>query len=350
MKLIDSDILKTRNASIDFYRGIAILLVVLFHYDYLIPFGFIGVDLFFVISGYLVSKALLKEIDNNKKTNWKNFFIKRATKILPSYYFFIIAGTMIARILFLENHSDQIIPLSEFPKYFLFYLNYDLNFAWSFENSWSLCVEEHFYLFLALFFFTFSLIKRKVILLKYSLLVLIVVSVLFKIVGHFYGWYTFSATHMRMDALFLGVLLSFQEINEKIITSNSKKFSLPGVCLLIITIVAYSLTEKDSFFHNSLLHTFAPISFYLIIRGTLFSQFHFFKFIRIIAYYSYNWYLWHAIVAFLFLNMLDLNLYISLPLYLFSSFAMAVLCTKLIEEPILKKRKILIKLFSFKND
>ena len=352
MKLIDSEILKTRKASIDIYRGIAILLVILFHFDHLLSIGFIGVDLFFVISGYLVSRVLLKEIKSNQNINWKSFFIKRVTKILPSYYFFIIGGTIIARLLLLESNPEQVIPLSELPRYLFFYLNYNMTFSWSFELAWSLCVEEHFYIFLVLFFLiisSVSLISKKIKLLKISLLSFIAISILFKIAGHFYGWDTYSATHMRMDALFLGVLLSFQEINEKKVSSNSKNYTLIGIVILSFTITAFYFTNESSFFRQSFFHALIPIGFYFLIRGTLFSNFKAFSFVRVLAYYSYNWYLWHALIGFLILNKLELPIFIALPLYLITTFVMAVLTTKFVEEPILKSRKKIMQLLSSKK-
>lgn len=351
MKLIDSEILKSRKASIDIYRGIAIILVVLFHFEHLLSIGFIGVDLFFVISGYLVSRVLLKEINTNQKINWKSFFLKRVTKILPSYYFFIFAGTIIARLLLLESNPEQVIPLNELPRYLFFYLNYNMTFTWSFELAWSLCVEEHFYIFLVIFFLlisSISLINKKVKMLKISLLAFIIISIIFKILGHFYQWDTYSATHMRMDALFLGVLLSFQEINEKKISSNSSFYTLLGLFILSFTVILFYFTSKTSLFRESFFHALIPISFYFLIRGTLFSKFKALGFVRVLAYYSYNWYLWHALIGFLIINKLDLSIIIALPLYLFSTFVMAVLTTKFIEEPILNSRQKIMKILSKK--
>ncbi len=343
--LIPKHILSDRNASIDVYRGIAILAVVLFHYDGLLKIGFIGVDLFFVISGYLVSRGLLKEINQGKRVNLKQFFFKRITKIIPSYYFFIIFGTVIARLLFLDNFSTQIIDFASFPKYLLFYMNYAPTFHWSFELSWSLCVEEHFYLFLGLVFIIIGLqsaIKQRNRTLKIVLFTFIILSVLFKIIGAGYGWDTYGMSHMRMDALFLGVLLSFQQINENKITHNEPKTAAVGIGVLLLVIILFYTTEIP-FFNEALLHTLVPISFYLIMRGTLFSSFKYFKWLRICAYYSYNWYLWHAIIAFTFVNLLDLNYFGGLILYLLLSFIIAVVTTKTIEEPIVNMRNRILK-------
>ena len=151
MKIFDKTLLNNRKPSIDIYRGIAIILVVLFHFEHLITIGFIGVDLFFVISGYLVSGILIKELFLKNKVNWKLFLIKRVTKILPSYYFFLAGGLIIARIVLLPEFPEQVISIDKISNFILFYANYDLPLSRSFALAWSICVEEHFYLFLISF-------------------------------------------------------------------------------------------------------------------------------------------------------------------------------------------------------
>lgn len=339
--LVRKEILENRRPSIDIYRGIAILLVVLFHFDHLLEIGFIGVDLFFVISGYLVSRVLLKELKNKEKTNWKSFVVKRLTKILPSYYFFIIGGTILARLLLLENHSDQVINMAELRRYLFFYLNYAMTFNWSFELAWSICVEEHFYLFLILFFVAltgFSFIRNKSKIPGILFPLLIIISIAFKFIGFYQGWDTYSTTHMRMDALFLGVYLSYLEINREKVKTNSPIHTIIGIAIIGISVSLFYLTEIP-IFRPVFLHTLIPLGFFCLIRGTLFYSFKPLHFLRVLAYYSYNWYLWHALTAYVILNLLDLNKSIAFILYLITSFVIAVLTTKLIEEPVLKLRK-----------
>jgi len=148
---------------------------------------------------------------------------------------------------------------------------------------------------------------------------------------------------MRMDALFLGVLLSFQEINEKIIKRNSITYTLLGITLLLGSIVIYYMTIDNSLFRDSLFRAIVPISFYFILRGTLFGKFKFFGNLRVLAYYSYNWYLWHSFIGFIIMNKFNLSLSIAFPLYLISTFVIAVMVTKFIEEPFINLRSIFIK-------
>ena len=132
---------KDRNSSIDIFRSLAILSVVLFHFNGYLPNGEIGVDLFFVISGLLVGGILSREFEAGNKISFFKFFIQRGFKIWPSYYFFIGFGSILAYILYRENHVDQIIPIWDIKRYLFFYQNYTgTPFHWSFDHVWSLCI------------------------------------------------------------------------------------------------------------------------------------------------------------------------------------------------------------------
>src|SRR6185437_728119 len=82
-----------RQREIDFLRGIAIILVLFRHhalFSFTVKMGWIGVDLFFVLSGFLISNMLFKELKKTGKINAGNFLIRRAFKIYPVFYAFII--------------------------------------------------------------------------------------------------------------------------------------------------------------------------------------------------------------------------------------------------------------------
>lgn len=98
-----------RNSSVDFFRGIAIISVVIFHYNNLFPLGNLGVDLFFVISGLLVGGLLNKSLKAEKRINFFRFFLQRGFKIWPSYYAFILIGSLIAFLFYHKTDPGQII-------------------------------------------------------------------------------------------------------------------------------------------------------------------------------------------------------------------------------------------------
>lgn len=135
--------------SLDGLRGIAILLVIAFHY-FDLPFGWSGVDLFFVLSGYLITGRLL---DNLNKPAWfSTFYRNRILRIFPLYY-----GTLI--VFFIGIHlftKDETRPLLAFyfthwKSFFLFTENYSfiiygMPVTAYLLHFWSLAIEEQFYL------------------------------------------------------------------------------------------------------------------------------------------------------------------------------------------------------------
>ncbi len=137
----------------DILRGLAILLVLTTHFpgdhfppvfaDYIQPFGWLGVDIFFVLSGYLIGTELMRPVHAGKAPDLRVFYIKRLFRILPVFWL-IVALYFAFPIL---QEGPTIAP----PWRFLtFTLNFglDIRTERTFSHAWSLCVEEHFYLVL----------------------------------------------------------------------------------------------------------------------------------------------------------------------------------------------------------
>lgn len=137
----------TYSRSLDGLRGLAILLVLFFHYEFIVGFGWVGVQLFFVLSGYLITSLLLKEKENPLSFYIKRFYWRRTLRIFPIYYLYL---AFVAGVFLLKG-----IP-EDFPQLFPFLATYTFNFyplvgTYSyhdlfFTHFWSLSVEEQFYL------------------------------------------------------------------------------------------------------------------------------------------------------------------------------------------------------------
>ena len=134
--------------SLDGLRGIAILMVILYHFSFnrfLRPFHFLingelGVNIFFVISGFLITTLLLKEKLAYGKISLKRFYTRRALRIIPVAYLFLI-------ILIILNNLYKIkLPASAFISSFLFYKNFPYQFEPYSGHFWSLAAEVQFYL------------------------------------------------------------------------------------------------------------------------------------------------------------------------------------------------------------
>ena len=142
-------------AEIDGLRGLAVVPVILFHAGFE-PFsgGFVGVDVFFVISGYLITTILIEDIES-KRFSIFNFYERRARRLLPALFFVILVCIPFVWVWMLpsqmKDFSASLFSVSVFLSnlYFMSQINY---FAPAAElnpllHTWSLSVEEQFYLF-----------------------------------------------------------------------------------------------------------------------------------------------------------------------------------------------------------
>ena len=150
----------SRIPSLDILRTLAIALVFTTHFGIFAegdwfakvgPFGWAGVDLFFVLSGYLIAGQLLRALRSRGKISLRDFYVRRGLRIWPNFFF--VLG--IYFLFPLTKERSQLPPLWRF---LTFTQNFGLDYhaQGAFSHAWSLCVEEQFYLvlpFLLLFFF-----------------------------------------------------------------------------------------------------------------------------------------------------------------------------------------------------
>ena len=220
-----------RLRQLDVLRGVAILLVLGRHFDVVptdapavvqgavdlwLRAGWIGVDLFFVLSGFLVSGLLFREYARYGDVRGGRFLLRRGLKIYPAFYVFLIATALITGT----------IGTRRFAAEALFVQNYVPGLS---DHTWSLAVEEHFYLLLTVLIL--ALVGRSVAKRRgrshpsptntddpFAALVPIfigvaIVALILRIITARYGsaWYRhhLCPTHLRIDSLLFGVLLSY---------------------------------------------------------------------------------------------------------------------------------------------
>ena len=146
---------------IQFLRGLSVLLVFFYHLKLnIFQYGFLGVDIFFVISGYVITSRIYKEYQNKRSFNFLKFYLKRIKRIYP-VLIFILSSTFVFIIffqpldLFLNNllvYFFSIIGLSNFFYLFSKKDYFDTVFDDPLAHTWSLGVEEQFYLIFPIFF------------------------------------------------------------------------------------------------------------------------------------------------------------------------------------------------------
>ena len=152
----------SRNQSLDILRCIAILLVLghhFIHYHHWAKVGWIGVDLFFVLSGFLISGLLFSEYKRNGQIDIQRFILRRGLKIWPAYYVLVIVTAIISMLV---AHARGVpFPSHEVAVFAIFVRNFFGNDGFNYlAHSWSLAVEEHFYLMLPLLLLVLLRLRR----------------------------------------------------------------------------------------------------------------------------------------------------------------------------------------------
>ena len=314
-----------------------------------IPLGNIGVDIFFVISGFLITGILLRDYEDISQgrssflIKLKTFFLKRTLRISPIYYILLF-------FLYLTNGNefkDNIIYYLSYTSNYLFYLTQDWHGYTA--HFWSLAVEEQFYLFWPILLLLF--------LKKYHLsiiLSLIVCGIMYSIynVDNMSRILTVSCFH----ALGLGALLAFLEIYK--IKWRVKLYSFINYIfypLLLLLLLNYTFLNLI-YFPLRLVTAILTIKILLICinnkEDNLIFKFLNFRLLNYLGVISYGLYLYHNIVPKYFnrfLRTLEIeifkeefsNIYVFSIVNLIMLVFLSTLSWFLFEKPILKLKKYL---------
>ena len=266
-----------RLRELDFLRGVAIILVLLRHeqlFGFTTNMGWIGVDLFFVLSGFLVSGLLFKEYLQFNTIKPGQFLIRRGFKIYPIYYIFYLPY-----VLYLFFQTKNINVNSVFCD-LTFIQNYALGWGYAYTASWSLAVEEHFYIGFSILLWIglrYKKIKLKASEDKhFSQFEIIIIGVLIFCLllrcwsNFFFPEQTgrnFTMSHLRIDSLLAGVLISYYYYFKrnwfKTAFDSNKKLL---IAIAIIGIAWTPLRDPvSSFFAKTIGFTFLYISFGILL-------------------------------------------------------------------------------------
>jgi len=269
MEKIPGSALGHRSFGLDLARAMAISIVILSHFSKKFNnLGFWGVELFFGLSGFLIGQILWKSY--SATINWSfrhitNFWSRRWWRTLPNYYLFLSITFFIQ---YFQNGSFPSFSL--FVKHLWFGQNLLAGSESFFVVSWSLCIEEWFYLLFPLFLFIISKMRFKHTTSFILTLVIIFIGsflVRERLISQNLASQVRFITLARLDAIACGVVVAFL-----ILTTNSgliRKwiFFLLGISILISTIyVDYFLnTTNNQYINVQFLLIFIPLGFSLTL-------------------------------------------------------------------------------------
>ncbi|PKA04594.1 acyltransferase [Leptospira ellisii] len=288
-----------------------------------------GVDLFFVLSGFLISKGLWEDWQKESKLDFKKFYLKRALRIFPAYYFFLSINYLIGKAMLsfseknnLLNEADAIRKtLSNSWGDFIFLGNYfeGLNI-----HTWSVSSEEQFYLIFPLLS-SLVLFKNAFKVRQCILWFLYIIPLLFRFYILFSGDLISKAPyfkeiyhpfHTRFDSLLMGVIVMDLYFNKRALIDTilrKRPYRLTALAFFSACIIFSFLTNQESEFwvfhtlkYNILNIGYAGFLLFAVSdSGSLLSRFLSGRIFTPIARLSYTIYLWHFIfmgVAYKLLN------------------------------------------------
>ena len=352
---------------IDGLRALAIFLVFGYHifenetltlYGFT-PFsgGFIGVDIFFVISGYLITLIIINEY-KMKQFNFFSFMFRRIRRIVPALlllsFFILLLGIFLLLPMNLIDISYSFLSLSVFFSNFYFFLsgkNYSAleQFPQPFIHSWSLSVEWQFYLLFPFFLlFILKKIKKKKRFIQTSIFISFVLTIFLNYIDQSLSFFLILS---RFWEFFTGVLIAFLPKKR----SYKKKYffySLTGLFIILF----YSFGYNENVNHPSFFTIFPIFGSYLLLR--YFHNFnpitYFFKFypIRYVGLSSYSIYLYHyPLISFtrIIFDKNDSNFFLIGSLLVFLIFFFSFFSYEFVEKPFRNKKIIDKKLFLKSN-
>jgi peptidoglycan/LPS O-acetylase OafA/YrhL len=284
-------------------RAFAFLIVFIFHLNpNWLPGGFVGVDIFFVISGYLIAGLIAKRKEDNS-FSFVDFYWKRIKRIIPALYFMLLITGVAAYFIYIPSDINGLAQALR--KSFLFLSNQHFGSGASYfgaansENpvlhTWSLSIEMQFYLFLPLFL----IFIRNRYLIVASLIILTLCTLwscywLYVVENNTFVYFSLIA---RIPEFFVGVLASLAFSNKKFSKTTNLILSLIGVLLIVLSLL---FIHEGSAFPGIL--SFLPTigtGLLLISYDNPVAQFFSKKILVYIGELSYSLYLWHwPIIAF----------------------------------------------------
>jgi peptidoglycan/LPS O-acetylase OafA/YrhL len=342
-------------AEIDGLRALAVLPVILFHAGFeWFSGGFVGVDVFFVISGYLITTIIISEMAEGKFSIF-NFYERRARRILPALFFVMAACLPFAWLWLtptdLKGFGQSLVAVSTFSSNILFWLESGY-FDKAAElkpllHTWSLAVEEQYYILFPIFLILTWRLGIKTILILLSIVFLVSLGVAV--------WGTQYAAHPKIISgaffllptrgweLLVGVFAAFYLKYNTHLKSHSlnQALSLLGFGMIFYSIIVFDKTTPFPSLYALIPTIGTGLIILCAVSKTFIHKLLSLKFIVGIGLISYSAYLWHQpLLAFArHRSLVELSDFLLIILCA-ASLVMAWLSWRFVEVPFRDKKKI----------
>jgi peptidoglycan/LPS O-acetylase OafA/YrhL len=328
-----------RRKDIDGLRAIAVMSVVIFHFNpQWLPGGFAGVDIFFVISGYLMTSIIMNGMDNGN-FSFKKFYTSRVKRIIPALIAVVLFTSIIGFV------SLDVTSYKMLGKHMLSSMSFISNYVYAFESgyfdsdskskillhTWSLSVEWQFYILFPIFLYLVKNRSNRVVLI-YSIFVLSLALSIYQAFNHSkFAYYSLPGRSWQM----MGGAIVYV-INKKL--KLNRIGEIFGVVLILLSFIIYNDTMAWPG-----VNAIVPVVGAMLVIHSGMNENSFFRnrVIQYIGIISYSIYLVHWPVIVFFRK---LNIEVGLFFYLFIVFTLSLILHHLVES---KVKNINIILFSY---
>ena len=342
-------------------RGIAVMGAVFYHAQMvfqsfrIFPGGFLGVDVFIVISGYLMTSIILKEYQATQSFSFANYYKRRIRRLLPALLVVIFATSIVSYFVLLPVHFEEFIK--SVAASIFFFSNFFFHFSGQaygaqilseipLLHTWSLSLEEQFYIVYPIALLGMIIFMKKKI--KLILIIGIFLSIVFgSITSLNHQSFNYYMLPSRGWEFLFGALLGIN-INQLSITKDTKKKGILAIFGFLILLFSFAFFDNTDV-HPTYLTLIPVIATYLIIQDTnkenFINRLLSFKILIFLGLISYSFYLWHHPI-FSFAKIIgvgDKSLIIKLFFIILSIF-LGFLTYKFIEKPFRKEGEQILKI------
>ncbi|EHP0490744.1 acetyltransferase [Staphylococcus pseudintermedius] len=298
---------------LDGVRAVAVIAIIIYHLNpQWLSGGFLGVDTFFVISGYLITSLLLTEYHNTGKIELMSFWLRRVKRLIPAVLF-LVMGVIVLSLIFMPTEIQKVRADSIAAIFYVsnwWYIMQNVDYFEQFavqplKHLWSLAIEEQFYLVFPIVLLSLLSFIRRLKSIRIIFLILLVISMIAMMVLYIPNENVarvYFGTDTRIQTLLMGVLLALVwppfQLKAKVNRQMRTMIDTAGVVGLAILFICFKfVSETNSILYYGGFFLISTVTL-LVIASSVHPSGYFAKFLgnkvfTFIGSRSYSLYLWH---------------------------------------------------------